>query len=253
MSLVVFDKTKSRKGKQSVAQMVKMEVARTLRANSEVKTYVTYGSNISLATVTSVPPNTNLFPQIPQGNTNGTRIGNSIRVISAKARYVISLMPYNAISNPQSAGVQVRLATLSSKVINTNALGSTNVASDLFDVGSTNVGPQGNLLDSTLSFNRDSFVVHNDIQFELGSTYGSATGAYSTGMAFDNNRMSKYVEIDLPSAFRGKVVSFNDASNIASNLNGWVVCFANYRDGSATAGYTPIKWTVTYTLEYTDA
>lgn len=253
MALVIKQKkNKPQQGPQTVARMVRMEVARAMRTNTEVKNVIAYGNNISLAVSAAAPPNLNWFPQIPQGTTNGTRIGNSVRIVGGKIKLVIALLPYSAISNPQPAGLMCRLSSVSNATINTNTLGSTAVGSDIFDAGSTNIGPQVNLLDICLPVNKNNWTEYDVKRFEIGSTYGSSTGQLSTGMMFDNSTACKYVEFDLPSAFRGKVVHYDDGSNVATNVNAWILAFLNYADGTTTGGYTPARWSYVVQLDYTD-
>lgn len=244
---------RSRKGK-SVSKAVKMYVKKALGRNMENKVWEKFGNSIPIvSTVTSTPTYLgNLLPQPAQDTTQIGRIGNEIKIRKGYVRGYVNLLPYNALTNPLSTPVMVKLWLVSCKYMNTATLSSTNIGSDFFETGSGSAGLQGTLVDTVLSVNKDNWTVHKTKQFELGVTYASGAGPASTGGWYDNSKMIMPFYFSFGNKFKA-ALKYNDAAtNVPTNRNLFLVFQAVYANGSSS-GIQTCQYTYNTRVEYEDA
>lgn len=243
-----YQKTKATKG---VSLAVKKFVKRTIHRNIENKTMVFYGANnnISCAQLTT-PTAVNLIPTQGLGTSNSTRIGNEITLVKSYIKGYVNLLPYNATTNPLMAPLWVKMWVASSKVVNSNLITSTDVASAFFNTGASTSGFQGNTLDMLLPVNTDSWTIHATKNFKIG--LANAWNASSVGIAYgDNSTMSKPFYFNIRKFIKAPL-KYNDSVNVCSNKNLFLIIQVVNADGTSSA-LTPAEYHYCMEHIYEDA
>jgi len=238
--------------RKTVSKSVKSYVKKIISSNVEDKMYNQYVTNTGITSVAAVTP-TNLFllPQITQGLTTGTRIGNSIKIKRATTSVIVNLLPYNVTTNFLSAPILVRVFLIASKFYMGTTFNTSNPASNLFSVSGGNVGPSNSPIDMLLPFNTDLFTIYGEKQFKIGASSATSAGLISTGAYFDNSSMSKKVTFNWGNKFKS-AIKFDDNSGIPSNRNLFLAFVCCNADGSATSS-TPCEYHLVNTVVYEDA
>ena len=95
----------------------------------------------------SIAPSSTGFV-IPNGTGQGNRIGNRITTKRAWVKGILHQNIYDAVTNPQPLPVQVRMLIFKDKFNKSGQPAA--VALDLFQTGSTAIGPQNDLVDIIL-------------------------------------------------------------------------------------------------------
>lgn len=234
-----------------VTQPIQAFVRKAIQKAAEKKVFVGYAVNQTIGCASGTTPISQyLLPQLSQGTTNSTRIGNKIKVSKAYVQGYVNLLPYNATTNPQPLPAKVRIWVCQNRNINTNNLSSTTISSDFFEVTSGNVGFQGNMLDMVLTNNNDNWIIYGDKIADLGVTGVTATGPVSTGSYADNSKFSMPFYFDITKAM-GTII-FQDASTTPVNKNLWLVFQVVNADGSTDGTYVIAEYHYTSRVEYTD-
>jgi len=224
--------------KPKVSPSIRTYVKNAISKNLENKVYVNYGSNLAITTAgsgsnpTFVP---NLLPPLVQGGSQQNRIGNEVKIKYAYVRGYVNLLPYSVTNNPLSTPIMVKMWLCASKTINTNAISSTDITTTFFETGSGSAGFQGNMLDLCLSNNKDSWTIYATKKFELGATYASSGGQVGTGGYFDNSKMTIPFYFSYGRHFKSSLKYTDQATNIPTNRNLFLVIQAVNADGSSTA------------------
>lgn len=230
-------KVSRKKSVKKVSPSLKSYIKKQIHNNMENKVILGYAVNQTITTASASNPFTiqNLLPTIAQGTGHSSRIGNEITIRSAYVSGYVNLLPYNAVTNPLSTPVMVKMWLCSSKTVNTNLISSTDISTSFFEINNGSVGFQGNMLDMILTPNRDSWTIYATKKFELGATYASTNGGVGTGGYFDNSKMSIPFYFNYGKYFK-RALKYNDTlTNIPTNRNLFLVIQAVYADGSATA------------------
>lgn len=237
--------------KPIVSRAVKQYVRKYVHARSENKVLISSNVNQSLNTAGSGsnPVSINLCPTVAQGTTHVTRIGNEIKLVKAFIRGYVNLLPYNALTNPLSTPVMVKLWICSNKKIqstNFTSIGS----GDFFEDNANTANFVGNLKDMMLSVNKENWNVYATKTFELGATYSSSSGPVGTNSYFDNSKMI------IPFYFNfGKhlktTLKYNDSDTNPTNRNMFLLLQAVYADGS-TSAVTPAEYHYHIRWEFED-
>jgi len=237
---------------KKIAPAVVTYINKRLAREGETKYWYDYGANISITTCSgTVPQYRSLMPVLSQGNTAYTRIGNKVKVFSAMIRGQVNILPYNALSNPLSTPILIKMWLVSAKQLNTTNLSSTDVATSFFDTSGGSTGFQGTPLDMTLFVNPEKWHVWETRQFEIGATYASTTGPVSTGGYFDNSNMTKHFEIDFARVFK-RETAYDDATTSATNMNAFIIFQAVNADGSSSGSYISSEFHYTIQCCYKD-
>lgn len=217
-----------------VSKKIKSYVKRAIHRNIENKDHIAYAANQTVqswGTSTqgfSIP----LINTLAQGTTDGTRIGNQVKVVRGQLKATMNLKPYDATSNAGAMPVWIKLFVVRS--LSHMALESSLPNYDIFFKGNaTYLDWQGNCLDLDLPVNPDEFRVLMTKQFKLG------IGAINSGFRYDgwadNSPMCKKFTINWGKYVR-KQLKFNDSANTPTNDNLYLVVQAVYADGSSTTG-----------------
>lgn len=176
--------------KPVVSKAIKTYVKRTISANIEDKFWVEYGANNNIVTQSGggTPTHRQLLPSLTPGTLAGQRLGNEVKVKSAYIRGHINILPYNATTNPGPVPIYVLMLLLQNKKANV-AMGSSNIGNDLFDIGNSAVGLQGNMLDMILPVNQQNWKQLARKKVKLGAG-ALSTNNPSSASSYDNSPFS---------------------------------------------------------------
>ena len=237
-----------------ISKAVKSYVKKAIHRNEENKVFINYAANQSITTAGagSNPTAINLVPLPVQGNTQNTRIGNTIKVVKGFVRGHVNLLPYSSTVNPNVGPCYVKMWLCSNKTINTTAISGTNCSNDFFELGGSTTGFQGNMLDMELTNNRDNWTIYKTKTFELGTTSNDTLiGQVQSRIASDNSRFTRPFYFSFGRHMR-KQIKFNDTQLAPTNINMFLLFQVVYADGSSTA-ITPAEYHYTSRVEYEDA
>lgn len=212
-----YGRKASKKSTRTVSKSVKTYVKRQISRNIENKSVCSYQTNLILnyAGSLTTPTFLNLVPAITQDASAQGRIGNQVNVKSAWIRGYINVLPYDAITNPGLAPTSVRMWVCRRKQTNRLISGAPSLTdfSNFFQVGSTTLGFQSNMLDMVLGNNSDYWTVLADRKIQLQNNYYQAGTA--SKIANPSGRASTPFQFHFGKHL-GKLL-FNDNNSLASN------------------------------------
>lgn len=232
---------KKRASSKRVQAATKEYIKRALDARIEKKQIVveqsrSFGTILANTDMNMFPmlPYTGMFT-IPIGSTDGTRVGNQIRVRKVTLRYVLRSMPYqvNVNDNPQPVYVQFFLGNVKSAP---GALPTALELSTFFQSGSSSFAPTGDLSDLVSVVNNDYWNVKKAWVDKLGTSAFTGPGNLQNYGFFYNNdfQMSVLRSMDI-TRLCPKVITFNDASATQQGPN----LFLFYQAIATTGGSLP--------------
>lgn len=243
---------RSRKYSRMVSPAVQKYVRSSLARMGETKYWYDYGANQVLATAGGGTVTArNMCPVLAQGSTAYNRIGNKVKVISARIRAVVNILPYNAINNPLSTAVLVKVWLVTHSSVATNLIASTDIYTTFFDQSGGSSGFQGNPLDMVFTVNPEKWTVIEERQFKLGASTASSAGPVGTGGYYDNSPMSQTIDMDFTKAFKSQLL-YNDTTNVATNNCVFLILQAVYADGSSTGSYSPAEFHYNACVKFKD-
>jgi len=235
---------KSGSSRKSIVKIVKSVISR----QAEKKVWADYGVNQSIVcAATSVPTFENLLPLLSPGDSSIGRIGNEVRVKNAYIRGHVNILPYNATTNNTPIPCYVKMWVVSTRVINTQNLAATSIASDFFESGAANTGFQGNMLDIDFSPNKDVWIIHYTKTIKLG---GISTSNFTVGYG-DNSPMSAPFQFNYGKKLTA-ALKYNDATNSASNKNMFLIFQAVPATGQDGSTLSMAEYHYTTRVEYED-
>ena len=234
-------------GRTAITKIVKSIISR----QAENKAWFDYGANNTIACVVgSAPVNRNLIPTLSQGTGHSQRVGNEVRVKSGYVRGHVNILPYDSIANNQPVPIYVKIWIVSQKVVNTNSLTATTIGSNFFDIVNGSVGMQGSILDIDFTTNKDVWTVHGTKTCKLGAGYASAGGAVTTTAYYDNSPMSVPFSFNFGKTL--KTLKFDDATNVCTNRNMWIMFQCCSATGQSSGGQLMAEFHYTTRVEYED-
>lgn len=248
----------SKRPRRTTTSTFKKKVQRIIDRQVEKKRYVITGANISAVTASGggTPTALNLMPTLALGTNQEARVGEQVKIVKARVKGFINIAPYAPVSNPGPTPIKIKMWVVSSKLTNVITLGSTNVGTGFFEVGSDTTGFTGNMLDMMLPVNKQAWVVHHEKVFNLGATYASATGPVTTAGYYDNSRMSLPFSFEYGSKFKKPLNFSDDSSSLNGNYpydrNCWLFIQPVYADGQASSGYAMAEYHYLVDIDYTD-
>lgn len=240
-----------------IKAMVNRAVART----EEKKEQQQYSLNTPLppsnnagwtASSICISPRSNGFI-IPQGAGQGQRIGNVIRTKSAWVKGIIYPLPYDVATNINPIPTELRMLIFKDKFNRTGQPAA--VALDLFQTGSTAIGPQNDLADMILAVNKDRYQIYHDEILKVGNSNYSGTGSVAALQSFTNNDFGYNCQFNVDiTKYLPKVVTYNDGSNDPMSDSLWMI-FMPVQGGGGQFGSTQISTAMSWTADYkyTDA
>ena len=254
--------SKSKKQKVSVA--VKKYVSRTLHANIENKmvssrVLADFGSyaqssGFAMNAWPMLPYAGASFIQLPQGGTQGARIGNTVKVRKLYLNYVLRQNPYNLVSNPQPQPLDVvfYLGNVKAKP------GFLPIQTDtdlLYQLGNTAQIPTGTTSDLIFDINKDYWNIKKTWRHKLGFSSYSGTGAQPDQHAFQNNdyRLTHTRRMNITSLVN-KTMKFQDGVATAQGPNLFLMFQCLQANGQTALGtYLPANLLFFITIEFEDA
>lgn len=239
--------------RRGVPKSVKRYVKKELHRNLENKEITTYSSNGILTCVNNTTPNGNiLITSVTQGTTNGTRTGNNIRIVSGIIRGRVNLLPYNAVTNPLSTPILVKMFLVRHLGISGT---TTNLAgydwTNFFRTSGGSMGFTNSPVDMDLPVNNEYWRLLKTKTFKIGAGYASGTGQVGTGGYFDNSPMTVPFYFNW-GKYCKKILNFNDNTGYCTNENISLAVQVINADGSATATQ-PAEWHWVNNFKFEDA
>jgi len=246
--------------KRSVSAGVKKYVKSQISKNIENKC-ININAGSSFGNITE-STDMNVYPMlpytgygtIPQGITQGTRIGNAVKVKKLTLSYVLRPTPYSATSNafPQPVEVDMFLGYVN------QVPGFLPVPGDftyLFQQGATSIAPVGNLRDIIATVNTDYWTIKKRWRHKIGYASSEGTGAYPADQYFANNdfKLNAVRKLDITKLVQ-KQLKFLDSANTLQGKN----LFFFYQAVAATGGSfssttLPVNIEFWVDLQYEDA
>ena len=246
---------KNRAPAKKVSKAVKSYVKRAIHSNIENKLWNRFAANETISTAAaSNPEYINLVPYPSQSTTSTqyTRIGNRIRVMKAYIKGFVNLKPYNSITNPYVGPVYVKMWLCRYKELNCADIALTSISTNFFEGVAGSTSFQGNMLDMSLTNNKDDWIIYKTKTFELGTTSNDITLAQvQSRIASDNSRMTKPFYFSFGKHLR-KQLQYDVNGNPPTNTNLFLVTQVVYADGSAAA-IEPAEYHYTIRAEFEDA
>jgi len=235
-------------------------VKKVMARQEEVK-FGSYTSIIGLSAYTNTTNRSNMIQvltpyavsgiTIAQGTGQNDRIGNKVRIKSARLSGVIYPRPYGG-NNSSPTPQEVRIWFFTPKV-------STAFPTSLpsFFQGSNNnaFAPLGNLIDLTVLLNSDVYTYRGQRTYKIGlSTMIGQSGVPASVMGYTNNdfKYNARFNIDITSMLP-KVIKWNDTDNTPYSTPVFFFIETVDADGSSQAvDQTPLEMSWTNTIRYTD-
>lgn len=207
------------KRSSSVSAGVKKYVKKELHKNIENKVM-----NVAVANAFGnilQNSNMNVFPMTPytgylvisQGITQNARIGNKVSTRRVMLNYCMVPKPYDATTNPLCRPQEIDMFLGYVKGTPSTLPVATDF-NNLYQVGSTSLGPQGELPDLIADINTDYWVIKKRWRHKLGYADVTGTGASPGSQYYANNDFKFNVVKKLNiTKFCPKTLVWNDASN----------------------------------------
>jgi len=255
-------KPRARVGRKTggVTKAVKRYVKRTFASQTEnkranINSAATFGNVAHNATLNAYPmlPYTGYW-SIGQGVTQGTRIGNQVKVRKLMLNYVLRPMPYNATTNvvPQPTEVDLFLGYLNQ---NSGTLPVAADISNLFQSGAGVAAPVGTLRDLISSINADYWTIKKRWRHKIGYAAYGGTGTDAPSQSYTNNdfKLNVVKKLNITNLVN-KNLKFNDATSSVQGKNLFFMFQAVASSGGAfSATTTPCNIEFWIDLEYEDA
>lgn len=239
---------------------VKKYVKRVIARNIENKTVeINYGQSFG----SYLEDNTlNCYPMLPytgymalgQGVTQGTRIGNQIKVRKVMLNYVLRPSPYDAVfnTNPQPFEMDLMLGYVKQYP---GVLPNSADTARLFQSGATSFAPSGSLRDIISTLNTDVWHIAKRWRHKIGTANYGGTGANAGQQYFNNNdfKLNVVQKMDI-TKFCNKNLRFNDGGTAIEGKNLFFMYQALAASGGTfTATQLPANIEFWISLDYEDA
>lgn len=244
------------KGKKCVvSDCVKKYVKRALHANVENKCVQIQGG-VSFGNINE-SPDFNAYPMcplsgfwnIPQGVTQGTRIGNQIKPVKVFLNYVLRPNPYDATFNGRPRPTEVQLMLGYTKSLPTIIPGAADLT-QLFQNGASVAAPIGNLRDLISIINTDYWVIKKRWTHKIGFAANTGTGA-DAGVQFGANndfKLNAVKRLNITSMIPA-LIQFNDGGLTPTSKNLFFMYYAVAADGT-TFSSTTLPTAIDYWVDF---
>lgn len=242
----------------AIKRMVRREIARNVE-NKYANTVNTGHNNVpsNAATAASLvvpitPAATGLT--IFQGTTQGTRIGNSIKIKKLTIKGTIQPLPYNAATNTFPQPLEVMMFIFYDKQ-NPTVTPDPFAPNDFYQFGGTSADFRNDLVDCWADINTDRWRVVYRRNFKVGYSAYNGTGINAGEQGYSNNdfKLNQNFTVDC-TKWAVKRVKFND-NNADPTTRGlwcmWVPINANGLAIPATEIASRVQFSVD--MQYEDA
>nr|UOF82259.1 capsid protein [Cressdnaviricota sp.] len=239
------------KRRSSVSATVKKYVKSQIHKNVENKVM-----NVAVAGAFGnilQSPTMNVFPMTPytgylvisQGVTANARLGNQVTTRRVMLNYCLVPKPYDATTNPLCRPQEVDMFLGYVKATPSTLPNATDF-NNLFQVGSTSLGPQGELPDLIADINKDYWHISKRWRHKVGYADVTGTGAAAGSQYYANNDFKFNVVRKLNiTKYCPKTLLFNDSANTPTSRG----LFFFYQCVSATGAVQPVT-TLALDIDY---
>lgn len=249
----VYKKRISKKPKVSLA--VRTFVKRTIHKTIENKCIQVNGGN-SFGNVLE-SPDFNAYPMlplsgfwnIPQGVTQGTRIGNQIKTRKCFLNYIIRPTPYDVTVNafPYPSEVQLMLGYVKNTPCYVPAAIDIN---QLFQSGASVAAPVGSLRDVISVINTDYWVIKKRWTHKIGYSANTGTGGVAANQYGQNNdfKINAMKRLNITKLVP-QTCQFNDAGLSPTSRNLFLMYYAVAANNGIT-GATTLPCNIEFWIDY---
>lgn len=264
-----FKRWKRKMAKKRTTALIKRVVGRMAeRKDTQYTSPIQYLANalnttdFGANTIELTQSSTGAALNIAQGTGQANRIGNRIRVVSAKLRLILFPHGYDELVNSTPLPQNVRVVIYKLKgqdTSKTQAQAVFSAGGNCFQANNTTAPMTGLITDMNSEINTDIITVYSNRVYKLGASSYDYTSSPSGGVFFGNNNDYKYNVIRRYNLFKcgfPKVFDYNDTQTFPYGYRPLFITFMPCNaDGSAPAGSTysrPIKIQYQISLQFTD-
>lgn len=245
----VYKKPRYSKKRSTVPIAVKKYVNKTIHKSIETKIVdtevgktmanISNAANFASGNVFQLTPSvaTNYLYTIPQGVTSSTRTGNTVKLRSAKIRFVMYPQAYNAVSNPNPKPLDVMMLILSTK----KSIPGNNVSdimtvltTDILQTSGTSNALYGTLYDMVTPFNEDVVTIHKKAIFKLGATSNILQSGGNAAYANNDYKYNVIKSYDV-TKYLPKTITFDDNINNSTSKQVFAIFSPVNADGTGIA------------------
>lgn len=227
--------------KKQIRREIRREVARLAENKiiEGVSGTVTFGQSI---TPTSCYP---LIPNISQGTTQGTRIGNRVRVRKAMLRMSITISNQAASVTPTYVDIYIfKYKPIKTYPNNSMPTGSMNT---FLQAGSTGTSYTGAISDGLRPVNKDLYILKYRKRLCMWNpnntaSFVGATAQYNPNRSY-NLDITKYLH---------KVLQYDDANSYCTNDDLWFAVGSTQTDGMLYPGLAMGTFSLVVNVEFED-
>lgn len=255
-------RTNRKKSAPKVSRNIRKYVKKEIHKNIENK-IVSINQTLAFGNVTE-SPDLNLYPvlpysgytTIPQGVTQGGRVGNRCRVMKVLLRYVLHPIAYDAIVNPNPVPTEVQMFLVRLKQSQGLLPNTGNIAS-IVQLGGSSVSLSGNLSDIAINtWNKDLFSEVKTWTHKLGYASATGTGAVAGAQYYSNNdfKLNVIKRMDI-TKYVAKYMVFDDSgsTHLGKNIFFGFQCVNAGSMGILGSTITPARITYWIDIHYEDA
>lgn len=252
---------KSYRRKPRVSKVLKKYVKAQIHRNVENKVYIQASAlNADVNnTLTGLPTNINLLPQLTQDASQAGRIGNEVRIMRGSLNIMFQIHPYLAgysVTAPCYLKYWIgKLAKQNPAAAPTNALPS-NACDDFFEAGTTSGGFLGDERDLVRTVNKDTWTIYKSGMLRLGEQSGTTSnvGGFTTNQSDSGMRNAYNIHIPLTKKMLPAKLKYNDNDSYVRNSNLWMIIQAiTPNSQSFQKSLIPAEMTYQLRVEYEDA
>lgn len=260
---------KRRKYQKKAGPAVKAEIKRYVSANTEAKRYRfsggTYIFNANTLVTSVYALGGGLFPLSPypsyidisQGNTDSTRIGNSVKTKKCMVRMILAPNVYDGTYNPTPMPFIVKAWIFRVKQENNIGNIQTIINSYFKESNASSTGLAGTLYDIIGRDNTNVMQVLATRQWKVGYAVAGGTGVQAGSQSFANNefKLQHQVNWDVTKHVYKKYMFNDNTSNEPTKQSAtFMVMEAIAYNGDATnIGIRPGVLRIVIDYDYTDA
>lgn len=230
-------------------------VRKEIRRFAEKKVAISNLNNVAVNVVSGIlttPTQVYLLPQITQGNTLSTRVGNKIQITKIYLQCMLNCLPYSSTTNPSQYPFWVKYWVLKNKKTQKyNAITNTDL-SGFFENGTTNSNFSGLPADLMKDVAPESWRVFKTgmklMDFANTSGVGLVANAFPT-----NDAVYQWCfNIDVTKYVKRNIIFEDIADNVPCNDNLFIMFQAVNADGSASSGEIPVELHYHYRCDFVD-
>jgi len=189
-----------------------------------------------------------LIKPTSQGDVQAGHSGWKIKLKNINVKGIITLNPYNAISNYASP-IMIRMFIYSTKVVRDQSTNDT-FSGDLFRIQTGTSGTNNNSLDMLYPINDTDYKVHYQKQFTLCNPTG-ANGFPASTISGEGQAIGRF-NINCAKWVNKYLKYSNDSGTLPNNANLYIGFLGCYADGSTSTAQNSFIITMFHQMVYND-